>query len=234
VVGIAIGTVLLPDLARKLRSGDELGGRDSFNRSIEFALALTLPAAIALVVIALPLTPVLYQRGAFGPADTQAVALALAIYGAGLPAFVLQKIWQPLFYAREDSRRPFLYAVLAMVVNAVLAIGLMPILGFAAAAIATTAAAWIMLGQLIWGARDMGIAVEFDARALRRIPRIIAAGVLMGAGLFVMTLVLIPALTDPIWRYGALALLIAVGAVIYFGSGTLLGGFKPSHFRRQR
>ena len=68
VVGIAIGTVLLPDLSRKLRAGDAVGGRDSFNRSIEFALALTLPAAIALVVIALPLTSVLYQRGAFGPA----------------------------------------------------------------------------------------------------------------------------------------------------------------------
>jgi putative peptidoglycan lipid II flippase len=224
----------LPDLSRKLRAGDTAGERDSFNRSIEFALALTLPAAIALVVIALPLTSVLYQRGAFGPADTQAVALALAIYGAGLPAFVLQKIWQPLFYAREDTRRPFTYALMAMVVNLVVAIGLMPVIGFAAAAIATTAAAWIMLGQLIWGARNMGIAVDFDARAIRRIPRIIAASVLMGAALFGATLVLIPALTDPVWRYGALALLIGVGMVTYFGFGALLGGFKLSDFRRHR
>lgn len=234
VVAIAIGTVLLPDLSRKLQAGDDLGGRESFNRSIEFALTLTLPAAIALVVIALPLTSVLYQRGAFGPADTQAVALALAIYGAGLPAFVLQKIWQPLFYAREDTRRPFLYAVMAMVVNVVLAIGLMPIIGFAAAAVATSAAAWIMLGQLIWGARNMGIAVAFDARAIRRIPRIIAASVLMGVALFAATLVLIPALTDPVWRYGALALLIGIGMVSYFGAGAALGGFKLSDFRRHR
>lgn len=234
VVAIAIGTVLLPDLSRKLQAGDDLGGRESFNRSVEFALALTLPAAIALVVIALPLTSVLYQRGAFGPTDTQAVALALAIYGAGLPAFVLQKIWQPLFYAREDTRRPFLYAVMAMVVNLVVAIGLMPIIGFAAAAVATSAAAWIMLGQLIWGARGMGVAVEFDARAIRRIPRIIAASILMGAALFAATLVLIPALTDPIWRYGALALLIGIGMGAYFGSGAALGAFKLSDFRRHR
>ena len=66
VVGIAIGTVLLPDLSRRLRAGDAAGGRDSFNRGTEFALALTLPAAVALMVIALPLTSVLYQRGAFG------------------------------------------------------------------------------------------------------------------------------------------------------------------------
>ena len=169
VVGIAVGTVLLPDLSRRLRAGDEAGGRDSFNRSIEFALALTVPAAMALMVIALPLTSVLYQRGAFGVADTQAVGLVLAIYGAGLPAFVLQKIWQPLFYAREDSRRPFVYALVAMGVNFLLAVGLMPLIGFAAAAVATTAAGWIMLFQLIWGARHMGLAVDFDARAIARL-----------------------------------------------------------------
>jgi putative peptidoglycan lipid II flippase len=234
VVGIAIGTVLLPDLARRLRAGDAEGGRDSFNRSLEFAMTLTLPAAIALIVIALPLTSVLYQRGAFGPSDTKAVALALAIYGAGLPAFVLQKIWQPLFYAREDTRRPFLYAVTAMVVNLVLAVGLMPIIGFAAAAVATTAAAWIMLAQLIWGARHMGLAVRFDDRAIFRLPRIVLASLVMGLGLFGATLILLPWLTDAAWRYAAMGLLIGVGMVIYFACGTLMGAFKVSELRRQR
>lgn len=233
VVGIAVGTVLLPDLSRRLRAGDDLGGRDSFNRSIEFALALTVPAAMALMVIALPLTSVLYQRGAFGVADTQAVGLVLAIYGAGLPAFVLQKIWQPLFYAREDSRRPFVYALVAMGVNFLLAVGLMPLIGFAAAAVATTAAGWIMLLQLIWGARHMGLAVDFDARAIVRLPRIIAASVIMAVGLFDATLMLIPALNDAFWRYGALTLLVGFGLVLYFGAGVALGAFKLSDFRRQ-
>ncbi|MDP4892943.1 murein biosynthesis integral membrane protein MurJ, partial [Cypionkella sp.] len=96
VVGIAIGTVLLPDLSRRLRAGDEAGSRESFNRGTEFALALTLPAAAALITIAVPLTSVLYQRGAFGAVDATNTALALAIYGAGLPAFVLHKVFQPL------------------------------------------------------------------------------------------------------------------------------------------
>ena len=100
VVGIAIGTVLLPDLSRRLRAGDAEGGRASFNRGTEFALAMTIPAAVALIVIATALTQVLYQRGKFGAEDTYSVALALAIYGAGLPAFVLHKVLQPLFYAR--------------------------------------------------------------------------------------------------------------------------------------
>ncbi len=234
VVGIAVGTVLLPDLARKLRANDAAGGRESFNRSLEFALALTLPAAIALIVIALPLTSVLYERGAFGPADTQAVAMALAIYGAGLPAFVLQKVWQPLFYARENTRSPFIYAVMAMVVNVVLAVGLMPIMGFTAAAVATTAAAWIMLGQLIWGARNMEGAADIDARSRKRLPRIAAASVIMGGALAITGVMLIPALMNPVWRYGALALLIGIGGFVYFASGVALHAFKLADFRRQR
>jgi putative peptidoglycan lipid II flippase len=110
VVAIAVGTVLLPDLSRRLRAGDVQGGRDSFNRGMEFTLALTLPAAVALMVIALPITSVLYERGLFTARDSLATALVLAIYGAGLPAFVLQKVFQPLYYAREDTKRPFRYA----------------------------------------------------------------------------------------------------------------------------
>ena len=234
VVGIAVGTVLLPDLARRLRGNDEAGGQASMNRSLEFALALTLPAAVALVVIAHQLTFVLYQRGAFGAADTAATALALAIYGAGLPAFVLQKVWQPLYYAREDTRRPFQFALLAMVVNAVLALGLMPLIGFAAAAVATTVAAWIMLAQLIWGARGMGLAARLDARSRARLPRIVLAAAIMGGVLVGAGLALQPWLYDFGWRYPALALLIAIGMASYFGAGAVIGAFKISDLRALR
>jgi len=234
VVGIAVGTVLLPDLARRLRANDIEGSQTSLNRSIEFALALTLPAAVALMVIAHALTFALYQRGAFGPADTAATALVLAIYAAGLPAFVLQKVWQPLFYAREDTRRPFRYAVMAMAVNAGLAIGLMPLIGFAAAAVATTAAAWIMLAQLIWGARAMGIAAQLDARARKRLPLIAISAAIMGAVLYLAAQLLDAWIYDEAWRYGAVAALIALGAGSYFGAGAALGAFKLSELRSLR
>ncbi|PZR00456.1 MAG: murein biosynthesis integral membrane protein MurJ [Cereibacter sphaeroides] len=231
VVGIAIGTVLLPDLSRRLRAGDLEGGRDSFNRGAEFALALTLPAAVALVVIALPLTTVLFERGVFGADDTANTALALAAYGLGLPAFVLHKVLQPLFYAREDTRSPFRYAVISMIVNAAFAIGLMPVMGFMAAALATTVAGWVMVVQLWAGSRGMGHAASFDARFRSRLPRLLAASAVMGGCLWIGTLVLGPALGMHLWRFAALAALVGVGVVSYFAAGTLFGAFRLSEFR---
>jgi putative peptidoglycan lipid II flippase len=234
VVGIAIGTVLLPDLSRRLRAGDAEGGRASFNRGTEFALALTLPAAVALIAIAEPLTSVLYERGAFGTADTAATALALAIYGAGLPAFVLHKVLQPLYYAREDTRSPFRFAVVSMVLNAAIAVGLMPLIGFAAAALATTLAGWIMAAQLWIGSRKMGDEARLDDRFRARAPRIVLASALMGAVLWGAASLMGDLLTSPGWRYAGLAGLIGLGIVTYFGTGTMIGAFRLSDFKRLR
>lgn len=238
VVGIAIGTVLLPDLSRRLRAGDAEGGRASFNRGAEFALAMTLPAAVALVVIAFPITSVLYQRGAFGAEDTAATALALAIYGAGLPAFVLQKVLQPIFYAREDTKRPFQYAVISMVLNAVIAVGLLPIIGFAAAALATTLSGWIMVWQLWSGSRRMGAEVTLDDRLRARAPLIILAAAAMGAVLWAVAWGLGDRLYSPAQRYPALLALILSGIVGYFAIGAAIGAFRMSELkaalRRQR
>ncbi len=237
VVGIAIGTVLLPDLSRRLRAGDAEGGRASFNRGTEFALLLTIPAAVALVVMALPLTTVLYQRGAFDAHDAQMTALALAIYGAGLPAFVLHKVFQPLYYARENTRAPFNYAVISMVVNVAIAVGLTPLLGFAAAALATTLSGWTMVWQLWRGAQPMGPEAHFDARMRNRLPRIVGASAVMGGVLWGGEVLLSPVLVLHGWRYAALAGLIGAGMVAYGAAGLALGAFRKTDFaalRRQR
>jgi putative peptidoglycan lipid II flippase len=234
VVGIAIGTVLLPDLSRRLRAGDAEGGRASFNRGTEFALALTLPAAVALMAIATPLTSVLYERGAFGAQDTAATALALAIYGAGLPAFVLHKVLQPLYYAREDTRSPFRFAVVSMVLNAAIAVGLMPLIGFAAAALATTLAGWIMAAQLWFGSRKMGDEARLDDRFRTRAPRIVLASALMGAVLWGTASLMGDILTSQGWRYAGLAGLVGLGVVTYFGTGAAIGAFRLSDFKRLR
>jgi putative peptidoglycan lipid II flippase len=232
VVGIAVGIVLLPDLSRRLKAGDDAGARNALSRAAEISLALTIPSAVALMVIPLPLTSVLFERGATGPDDVAAIAVAVAIYGLGLPAFVIQKFLQPLYFARSDTRSPFRYALWTMGVNAVLAVGLAPVIGWLAPAIATTAAGWAMVLMLRHGTRPMGDVARFDDRFRKRIWRIILASVVMGVCLWAAALAMSGPLGTTGLRYIALLILILIGAVSYFGTGHLIGAFKLSDFKR--
>ncbi|MCF6273630.1 MAG: murein biosynthesis integral membrane protein MurJ [Rhodobacteraceae bacterium] len=231
VVGIAIGVVLLPDLSRKLRAGDDAGGNYSLNRAAEFSFALTLPAAVALVVIPLPLVSVLFERGAFSATDSANTALAVAIYGAGLPSFVLAKVLAPLFFAREDTKTPFRFALVSMVVNAALAIGLAPYIGFLAAAIGTTVAGWSMLLLLWIGSRRLGAAAAVDARLKSKAPKIIFSSIIMGATLLAAAYLLGPWLSGGALRYLALAGLVLVGALSYGGAAMATGALRISELK---
>jgi len=232
VVGIAVGIVLLPDLSRRLRAGDDSGARDALSRAGEFSLMLTIPSTVAFLVMPLPLVSVLYERGATGPEDVAAIALAVAVYGVGLPSFVLHKLLQPLYFAREDTRSPFHYALVAMVVNAALAFGLKPVVGWIAPAIAASAAGWVMVALLAFGARGMGEVARFDARFHRRAWRIVAASVVMGGVLLATVTGFDWVFALPRWRYLALFGLIVLGAVSYFGAGQMLGAFRLGDLKR--
>lgn len=231
VVGIAIGVVLLPDLSRRLRARDDEGGNHSLNRAAEFSLALTLPSAVALMVIPTALVSVLFQRGAFDAVDTANTALAVAVYGAGLPSFVLAKVWAPLFFAREDTKSPFRYALVSMVVNAGLAIGLSPFFGYLAAAIGTTVAGWSMLALLWLGSRKLGPAAAMDARLKRKLPKIILASAAMGAALIAAAYILAPWLYGSSLRYAALGLLVLIGMGVYGSAVVLTGAMRVADLR---
>jgi putative peptidoglycan lipid II flippase len=215
VVGIAIGVVLLPDLSRKIRADDVDGGRHAFNRAAEFALALTIPAATALFIAAEPLISVLFQRGAFTTDDSASTASALAIYSLGLPAFVFQKVIQPLYFAREDTKTPFYYALVAMIINLVVAIGLSYQFGYLSAAIAVTASAWGMCIMLWLGTKNMGKAAQFDPRFFRTLPRIVLASLIMGVVIAIAQRYLSDALNTSGVRYMALLALVGSGSFAY-------------------
>jgi putative peptidoglycan lipid II flippase len=226
VVGISIGIVLLPNLARKLANNDMQGSQDSFNRSLEFALALTLPAAIAIIVISEPLISVLYERGAFSQIDTANTSAALVIYAFGLPAFVGQKILQPIFYARENTRTPLYFALMAMIVNLVLAVGFSPVLGYLAPAIGTTIASWCMVILLSRGSRKYGLAVQIDHRNIKILPRIFLSAILMGLILYVTNIFFDMLPNDIINKYFRAIMLIVIGFLSYICIGQVVGGFK--------
>ena len=119
VIGIAVGTALLPLLARQIRAGEAEAALASQNRALELALLLTLPCAVGLAVLSLPIMQVLFERGAFGAADAPATAQALAAYALGLPAYVLVKVLVPGFFARKDTRTPVKIAVVCLIANIV-------------------------------------------------------------------------------------------------------------------
>jgi putative peptidoglycan lipid II flippase len=233
VVGVAIGVVLLPDLSRRLRAEDGPGGRDAVNRAAEFALALTLPAAVALVAIPLPLVMVLFGRGAFGAEDAAATAAAAAIYGIGLPAFVLQKVLQPLYFARENTRAPFKIALWGMAINVVAAVALAPVIGFLAAAIGTTLAGWINVAMLWRGARGFGDASRIDARLRARAPRMLAASLVMGLGAWALAGLCAGALAAPGLRFAALALVVVASMLLYAVAATLFGAIDITEMKRR-
>ncbi len=231
VVGIAIGIVLLPELSRNLRAGDMTASREALSRAGEMSLALTIPAAVALIVVPTQLIEVLFQRGAFSADDTARTAMATAVYGVGLPAFVLQKVLASVYFARENTRTPFHFALVGMVVNAVLAIGLSYYLGFIAAAIATTIAAWTITGLTWIGAARIGEDTRFDARFWSRFWRIIAASWAMGALLWVLLMVMGPMFGTAGLKVVALTILVFGGIAAYGLFGQLFGAFRLSEIK---
>jgi putative peptidoglycan lipid II flippase len=223
IVGIAVGVVLLPDLARSLRAGRHAAVLDSQNRSVEFALLLTLPAAVVLSVAAEPIIRLLFERGAFSVNDTLPTAAALAAFAWGLPSFVLIKVLQPAFFAREDTRTPMRFAVWNMALNvagslglflALRRAGLMPHVGIA---VATSLSGWAN-AALLWRALRKRGHFEADRRLRRNLPCMLLACLAMSAAIWLVAAALARQLAPTagmLWQAGALALVLSAGLVVY-------------------
>ena len=239
IVGIAIGVVLLPELSRALKAGRMREAAHNQNRSLEFALFLTLPAAAALFVIPEEVVRVLYERGAFSPATSAVVARVLAIFALGLPAFVLIKVFSPGFFAREDTKTPMYAAASAMLTNIVLSLALFSALEEVAIALATTVSGWlnaILLFTLLMRRGHWPL----DRPTLRRIALTLGVSVVMAIVLRRAALSLGFAF-DPsssvLLQAGALAALVAAGAVLYFALAHVAGaadvGLLARNLRRK-
>lgn len=226
VVGIAVGIVLLPELSRRLQAKDQTGAKQAFASATEITLALSLPAAMALCVVPYPFVSALFEHGATSRLDAQAMALATAIYGLGLPAFVLQKLLQPLYFAREDTRRPFRFALVGMGVNAALAVGLMPFIGWLAAAIATSLSAWAMVGLLFWGARGFDNILKPDTALKHRLLRMCIASLILGVALYSIQFFISPVITSVSGRIVYALFLVIAGAGLYLWLGERLKAFS--------
>ncbi|MEM7493011.1 MAG: murein biosynthesis integral membrane protein MurJ, partial [Pseudomonadota bacterium] len=160
LVGVAVGVAILPRLARTARQNDTEASSQLMDDGIGLAMALTVPAAIALLIAPSFLLNGLYVRGAFTLNDAQQAGLALFHYGWGVPAFVLIKVLAPAYFAREDTKTPMRFALITVALNTVLGAGLfvwfrsMGDPGFPGLAIATSIAAWINAALLFFGLKQ--------------------------------------------------------------------------------
>ncbi|WP_027283582.1 murein biosynthesis integral membrane protein MurJ [Rubritepida flocculans] len=230
VVGAAIGTALLPLLAGQIAARQPLSAHRSQNRALEVSLALTLPAAVALAVLAAPIIAVLFERGAFDAAASAETAMVLRAYAFGLVAFVLVKALTPAFFARGDTRTPVLAGLLAVAAN--LGLNLLFLagggLGAAGIALATGLAAWLNVA-LLGGLLMRRSLLVLDRSLRRRLPRLLGAALLMGALLALPGLFGLP-------QRGAMGALVlgascALGLVAFFGLAHLLGGLDLRQMR---
>ncbi len=227
VVGIAVGTVLLPEMSRRLAAGDEKGAASAQARGIQLALLLTVPCAAAAITIPDLIMRALFARGAFTTADAAAAGATLAAYSVGLLPFVLLRSFTAPFYARRDTLTPVKAALLAAAVNIALKFVLMGPLAQVGLALATAAGAWINLSLLAYFARRQGFAVSGTAIG-GPVAKLILAGVVLAVVLFAGAYGLQQALASlPHFRdETALAVLIVLGGIVYFVLVWLLLGRK--------
>lgn len=239
LVGVAMGVVLLPDLARRLRDGREDGALHAQNRALELSMLLTLPAAVALAVVGLPIIRVLiegvagevFSSSRFTAEDSVNTARALAAFAWGLPAFVLIKVLQPGFFARENTRTPMYFAGAQTAVNIVLSIVLFREIGFVGIAIATTAGAWVnvaLLAGTLWRHGHL----KADERLRRRLPRIVLAGAILGVALAALHRALGPMFEGGLGlQLAALAALVLGGMVVFGLAIQITGGGRLGELR---
>lgn len=213
IVGVAMGTVLVPELTRAVGSGNRDAVAHAESRALELAAGLALPATLGLAVLAEPIVRLLFEHGAFGAEDSAATAQALMWLALGLPAHVLIKALSPAFFARGDTMTPLLATTKGFVVAIALAVVLGHFFGASGIAASIATGAWSSAVSLLRkGTSEFGFSV--DAAARKRLPRIVLAAAAMGALLW-LTTGLMPVEAHGLIRFIVLGLQIGAGIAVY-------------------
>jgi putative peptidoglycan lipid II flippase len=225
VIGIAAGTVLLPDMAGRIARGDEAGARHAQNRAVELTLLLSVPCFVAFLVVPDLIMRALFARGAFTAHDAAAAGATLAAYTVGLLPFVLIRSLTATFLARGDTATPMKALMGSVAVNIVLKIVLMRDFAQVGLALATAVGAWVNVLLVIWYAWRAGH-LDVDARLRRAAVKLAAAGLVLALSLAIGTHVLAPTLVawSTLGDEALLAILAVIGMTTYGGMVAALFG----------
>jgi putative peptidoglycan lipid II flippase len=226
-----VGTALLPMLSRQVRAGEAAASLDTLNRAIEYALFLTLPAALALIVCAYPIILVLFGHGAFDTESARLSSQALAAYAVGLPAFVLVKVLAPAFFARGDTSLPVKVGMACVGLNLILNVAFMVPLAHIGPALATSVAATCnVIGLTIVLVRRAQL--RSDRQLRRRLIGMVGASLVM-AGVLVFVRTTLFTVPPHGWlRYASLTALIMAGLLAYAIAAPVLGAYNLRDIKR--
>jgi putative peptidoglycan lipid II flippase len=178
--GISIATAVLPAMSRQVSVRDNLGARDTVANGLSLMLMLNVPATVGLMVLAVPIVRLIFERGEFGPDATEATAAALQFYAIGLIGYSVVRITSPTFYALGQNRTPVIVSMATVLINAGINIMLVQVLGFRGLALGTSLAALFnAVTLMVLLRRHLGGLI--DARLVSSVLRIVAASAIMGA-----------------------------------------------------
>ena len=143
IAGIAVGTVVLPNLSKSIKTNDQNSVDLIQNKSLELSLALSLPAAFGLLIASEEIVNSLFGYGSFDQTDVVNTSLALTFFAMGVPAFALVKVLSNFYFARDNTKMPFYISLISMIINIVISISLFKKYGFVIIPIATTISTWV-------------------------------------------------------------------------------------------
>jgi putative peptidoglycan lipid II flippase len=218
VIGIAVGTVLLPEMANRIAAGDEAGARRAQNRAIELTLLLSIPCLVAFLLLPDLIMRALFMRGAFTAADASAAGATLAAYAVGLLPFVLIRSVTATFLARGDTATPVKATLTAVAVNVACKVALMGSLAQVGLALATSIGAWLNLVLVAWFAVRAGH-LGFDPELRRSVGKLAVAGLALALALWLAAgpVAALFASRTSLRDESTLAVLAVIGVAVYGG-----------------
>jgi len=226
VAGIAVGTVMLPELSKHIKNNNSDQVMDLQNRALEFCLFLSIPAATALVLASNEIITSLFGYGSFDNISVINTAIALTFFAFGVPAFSILKIFSNFFFARNDTKTPFYLSVVSVTLNIVISLSLFSRFGFVIIPIATSISSWINVFMHYYFIKKRDLHT-FDSKFIYTFPRIILSVVVMGIVLYLM----LGFYSDKFdynqsWKFIYLFIIVTVSLISYFLISNFSGAFK--------
>jgi len=231
VAGIAVGTVMLPELSKHVNNKNYEKIINLQNRSLELCLFLSVPAAIALILASDQIITSLFGYGSFDNSSVINTAIALTFFAFGVPAFSILKIFSNFFFARNDTKTPFYLSLASVILNIIISVSLFSKIGFIIIPIATSISSWLNVFMHFYFIKKRDLHT-FDSKFIYKFPRMILSVVVMGIVLYLL-LGLFSEKFDynESWKFIYLFIIVIISLISYFLISNFSGAFKFKDIR---